>query len=62
LKVFVPAVKVEPSARLVKVPAIGVAAVLLTAVKTVPAVRVPVPIFLKEKRAPGLMVTPLATT
>ena len=43
-------------------PAIGVAAVLLITVKTVPGISVPLPRSAKENCAPVLMVTPLAIT
>jgi hypothetical protein len=43
---------IAPSARLLKVPAIGLALMLSIAVKTVPDVSVPDPIPIKEKSAP----------
>jgi hypothetical protein len=54
--------KIEPSGRLVKVPAIGVAAVLSITVKTVPFVSALLPASAKENCAPLLMVMPRATT
>ena len=45
---------VEPSARLAKVPLIGVAAVLLMAVKTLPAVSFLFPTVLRSNCAPAL--------
>lgn len=44
-----------------KVPLIGVAEVLLIAVKTVPSCKTPVPAIFAEKDAPAEMVTPFAT-
>ena len=60
-KVFPPLVKVEPLARLLKVPAIADAEVLLITVSTVPVVSVPAPRSAKVNCA-LLIVTPLATT
>ncbi len=53
---------VELSARLLKVPLIGLADVLLITVKLVPLARVAVPLLLKLNFAPLLIVTPLAAT
>ena len=61
-KVLLPTVNVDPSGRLLKVPAIGVAAVLRITVRTRPWVKVPCVCPLKLKLALLLMVTPLATT
>ena len=55
-------VKVEPSARLLNVPKIGLAKVLLITVKIVPTVNVPVPVSTKVNGTLLLMVTPRAET
>ncbi len=55
-------VKTEPSAKLLKVPEMGDAEVLLITVKTVPTVKVPVLTSTKVNVAPLLMVTPRALT
>ena len=47
---LLPMISVEPSTRLLKVPAIGVAAMLLMTVKTVPSVSVPDAKIAKRKR------------
>ncbi len=60
--ILVPTIKVEPSARLLKVPAIAVVAVLLMIVKAVPLGSLVVPRSLMETSAPLLIVTPVATT
>ena len=59
---FGPAVMVAPSARLAKLPLIGVRAVLLMRVKLVPLGNLPVIWSVTINCAPLLMVTPLATT
>ena len=53
---------VEPSARLLSVPAIGIAAVLLMTVKTVPTGPERRPIPVEEREYCARLVTPLATT
>src|SRR5438128_6523102 len=53
-------VKVEPSGRLLNVPKIGLAEVLLITLKIVPAVKVPVPVSVKVNGTLLLMVTPSA--
>ena len=55
-------VKVDPSGRLLNLPKIGFAEVLLMTVKTVPLVRVPEPVSTKVKVPLLLMVTPRAVT
>jgi hypothetical protein len=53
---------VEPSARLLKVPLIGLALVLLMTVKLVPTASVAVPLPRRRNFAPLVIVTPLAAT
>jgi len=53
---------VEPSGRLLKVPAIGVAAVFLIKIRTIPWVSCAWAVPLRLKVAPLLIVTPLAIT
>ena len=61
-EVLLPTVGVEPSARLAKVPVIGVVAVSLIVVKTVPACRTLLPVAVKLNCAPVLIVPPLGAT
>src|SRR6266568_3962946 len=62
LKVFPPLAKVDPSGRLLNVPKIGLAEVLLITLKTVPVVNVPVPVSTNVNVTLLLMVTPRAET
>ena|SRR6266699_3065427 len=62
LKLVPPLVKVEPSGRLLNVPKIGLAEVLLITVKIVPVANVPVPVSIKVNGTLLLMVTPRAET
>ena len=55
-------VKVEPSGRLLNVPKIGLAEVLLITVKTVPVAKVPLPVSTKVKVTLLLMDRPRALT
>src|SRR5438876_4005572 len=62
LKLLPLLVKVEPSDRLLNLPKIGLAEVLLITVKTVPVANVPVPLSTKVNGTLLLMVTPRAET
>ena len=55
-------VKIEPFGRLLNVPAIGEAEVLLITVNTVPTGNVPVPTSTKVNVAPLSMIIPRALT
>ena len=55
-------VKIKPLARLLNLPAMGEAEVLLITVNTVPIGKMPVPVSVKVNGTPLLMITPRALT